>query len=46
LEGAGGHVYDISGNRLLYGKTDVLNPSFIAASVSFDALMSDSIHNM
>jgi 3'(2'), 5'-bisphosphate nucleotidase len=46
LEGAGGHVYDISGNRLLYGKTDVLNPSFIAASVSFDALMSGSIHNM
>jgi 3'(2'), 5'-bisphosphate nucleotidase len=34
LEGAGGQVYDTHGNRLRYGKTDVLNPGFIAASVS------------
>ena len=33
LEGAGGHVYDTAGHRLHYGKPDVLNPSFIAASV-------------
>jgi 3'(2'), 5'-bisphosphate nucleotidase len=38
LEGAGGHVYDISGKRLRYGKPEVLNPSFIAASVAFNAL--------
>jgi 3'(2'), 5'-bisphosphate nucleotidase len=38
LEGAGGYVYDTAGNRLRYGKPDVLNPSFIAASVAFNAL--------
>jgi 3'(2'), 5'-bisphosphate nucleotidase len=38
LEGAGGQVYDTHGNRLLYGKTDLLNPSFVAASVSFTQL--------
>jgi 3'(2'), 5'-bisphosphate nucleotidase len=38
LEGAGGYVYDTSGNRLLYGKSDVLNPSFIAASGDFKQL--------
>lgn len=38
LEGAGGHVYDTTGNRLLYGKSSVLNPSFIAASVAFHEL--------
>lgn len=30
LEGAGGAVVDLQGVRLLYGKPDVLNPSFIA----------------
>lgn len=40
LEGAGGYVYDTSGSRLRYGKPNVLNPSFIAASVSFDELVS------
>ena len=40
LEGAGGYVYDTSGLRLRYGKTNALNPSFIAASVSFEELVS------
>lgn len=40
LEGAGGYVYDTSGLRLRYGKPNVLNPSFIAASLPFDALVS------
>lgn len=40
LEGAGGYVYDTSGLRLSYGKPNVLNPSFIAASVSFGELVS------
>jgi len=31
LEGAGGHVFDMDGQRLRYGKLDMLNPSFIAA---------------
>jgi len=39
LEGAGGYVYDVSGMRLLYGKTSIINPSFIAATVSLDRLM-------
>jgi 3'(2'), 5'-bisphosphate nucleotidase len=30
LEGAGGEVLDLKGQPLLYGKSDVLNPSFIA----------------
>jgi 3'(2'), 5'-bisphosphate nucleotidase len=38
LEGAGGYVYDTAGVRLRYGKSDVLNPSFIAASVALNAL--------
>lgn len=38
LEGAGGHVYDTAGKQLRYGKTNVLNPSFIAASVAFNEL--------
>jgi 3'(2'), 5'-bisphosphate nucleotidase len=38
LEGAGGYVYDTAGSRLMYGKPDVLNPSFIAASVDFKEL--------
>lgn len=38
VEGAGGQVYGIDGVRLKYGKPDVLNPSFIAASVSLSQL--------
>lgn len=33
LEGAGGHVVDLQGQTLRYGKPDVLNPHFIAAAV-------------
>jgi 3'(2'), 5'-bisphosphate nucleotidase len=33
IEGAGGHVYNIHGARLQYGKPYLLNPGFIAASV-------------
>ena len=33
LEGAGGHVVDVAGVRLRYGKSDVLNPHFVASSV-------------
>ena len=40
LEGAGGHVYDTHGDRLRYGKPDVLNPDFIAASVPLSQLKS------
>lgn len=32
VEGAGGVVHDLQGNPLLYGKADVLNPSFIVAA--------------
>ena len=32
LEGAGGVVLDLKGKSLIYGKPDILNPSFIAAS--------------
>jgi 3'(2'), 5'-bisphosphate nucleotidase len=32
VEGAGGQVTDLSGQRLRYGKPDVLNPSFVVAS--------------
>ncbi len=38
VEGAAGYVYDTAGPRLLYGKPDVLNLSFIAASVDFKEL--------
>lgn len=38
VEGAGGYVYDTTGARLVYGKVDVLNPSFIAASVPLHQL--------
>ena len=38
VEGAGGHVYDTQGVRLQYGKPDLLNPHFIAASVSLTLL--------
>lgn len=37
VEGAGGHVVDEQGTRLRYGKADVLNPHFIAASVPSEA---------
>lgn len=39
VEGAGGYVYDTSGVRLRYGKPDVPNPSFIAASMPLQALL-------
>ena len=39
LEGAGGYVFDTAGIRLRYDNSDVLNPSFIAASVSVHELM-------
>lgn len=32
LEGAGGYVCDLNGKRLLYGKSEILNPSFIAGA--------------
>lgn len=38
LEGAGGHVYDLSGQPLRYGKRDILNPDFIASSMGFEAV--------
>jgi 3'(2'), 5'-bisphosphate nucleotidase len=38
LEAAGGHVYDMSGARLLYGKPDVLNPHFVASCVRLPEL--------
>jgi 3'(2'), 5'-bisphosphate nucleotidase len=38
VEGAGGYVYDTTGVCLRYGKPDVLNPSFIAASVPLSKL--------
>ncbi len=33
LEGAGGQVFDLSGQPLRYGKDTILNPFFVAASV-------------
>lgn len=36
LEGAGGHVFDLAGRPLRYGKSAVLNPSFIACSQPYD----------
>lgn len=41
IEGAGGYVYNIHGARLQYGKPDVLNPGFIAASVPLAQLNLD-----
>lgn len=38
LEGAGGHVFDLEGRPLRYGKSDVLNPSFVACSQPFDEI--------
>jgi 3'(2'), 5'-bisphosphate nucleotidase len=38
VEGAGGFVYDLDGTALRYGKKEILNPHFIAASVPLAAL--------
>lgn len=38
VEGAGGHVVDVQGAALRYGKAEVLNPHFIAASVPLKAI--------
>lgn len=38
LVGAGGYVFQLSGQPLEYGKPEVLNPSFIAASNCFDVI--------
>ena len=32
LEGAGGHVLKLDGQSLVYGKSEILNPSFVAVS--------------
>jgi len=40
LEGAGGHVFKLTGESLKYGKRDPLNPSFIASSQPFSELQS------
>lgn len=39
VEGAGGFVVDTTGAALLYGKLDVLNPSFIVSSVPLPLLL-------
>lgn len=39
VEGAGGYVMGIEGHVLAYGKADVLNPSFIVASVPLNRLV-------
>jgi len=39
LEGAGGHVYDLNGIPLHYGKSEILNPSFIASRWSWSETM-------
>jgi 3'(2'), 5'-bisphosphate nucleotidase len=39
VEGANGHVFNIHGVRLRYGKPDVLNSSFIASSEPFSTLL-------
>lgn len=41
VEGAGGQVYDTQGVRLQYGKPELLNPSFIAASGTLFQLKSN-----
>lgn len=38
LEGAGGIVVDLHGRRLKYGKEEILNPFFIATSLSLESL--------
>lgn len=39
VEGAGGFVMDTDGHALTYGKAEVLNPSFVVASVPLDELI-------
>jgi 3'(2'), 5'-bisphosphate nucleotidase len=39
LEAAGGHVFTLDGCPLLYGKSSVLNPYFIASSAEFAGLL-------
>jgi len=39
VEGAGGHVSKLDGTPLRYGKPDVLNPYFVAASTSLAAML-------
>lgn len=39
VEGAGGFVMDAEGHMLAYGKAEVLNPSFIVASVPLNKLV-------
>lgn len=41
VEGAGGFVVDVQGLPLVYGKPDVLNPSFIVSSVPLGDLVAD-----
>jgi 3'(2'), 5'-bisphosphate nucleotidase len=38
VEGAGAYVFDIDGNRLRYGKAELLNPFFIAAACCYTEL--------
>lgn len=40
VEGAGGYVVDTAGKPLVYGKPDVLNPSFIVTSAALTQLVS------
>lgn len=40
VEGAGGYVVDTAGKPLVYGKPDVLNPSFIVSSAPLTQLLS------
>jgi 3'(2'), 5'-bisphosphate nucleotidase len=39
VEGADGFVVDIQGKPLVYGKADVLNPSFVVSSVPLEMLV-------
>jgi 3'(2'), 5'-bisphosphate nucleotidase len=39
VEAAGGHVCGLDGTPLRYGKTEVLNPHFVAASVPLAQLL-------
>lgn len=40
VEGAGGYVFDTEGNRLRYGKTELLNPSFFVSAIDYASLQS------
>ncbi|NDU90531.1 MAG: 3'(2'),5'-bisphosphate nucleotidase CysQ [Ferrovum sp.] len=39
VEGAGGHVFDLEGKALRYGKQEILNPYFVASSVSSEIIL-------